>query len=347
MENIILIPAYNPDDKLISIIDELTFFKILIVVVNDGSEKGFNYIFEIIKNKPRVKVLIHEINRGKGAALKTGINYIMENYKECIAIITADADGQHLPKDILKIGDCINKNPNSLILGVRDFNKKNIPIKSKLGNKITSLIFLLVSHKKCNDTQTGLRGIPKDLFNMCLNIEGDRYEYEMNMLMKMARDNIRFIYEKITTVYIEDNKSSHFNPIRDSVKIYINILKFSLASLLSSALDIGVFTVLIYIFHMSLGYEILVATILARIISGTFNFVVNKLWVFSSESKTIDESVKYIVLFISIMLCSYLGVTLLSFLAIPIILIKIIVDGSLFILSYQIQSRFIFSRGRN
>ncbi|MBM6821054.1 GtrA family protein, partial [Clostridium saudiense] len=108
---------------------------------------------------------------------------------------------------------------------------------------------------------------------------------------------------EITTVYIESNKSSHFNPISDSIKIYFNILKFSLSSLLSSALDIGVFTGLIYILHMSLGYEILVATILARIISGTFNFVVNKLWVFSSESKTRDESVKYIVLFISIMLC--------------------------------------------
>lgn len=347
MENVILIPAYNPDDKLIRLIDELIFLKIPIVVVNDGSDKCFNYIFEIIKSKSRVKVINHEINWGKGAALKTGIKYIMENYKECTGIVTADADGQHLPKDIIKMGDCINKNPNSLILGVRDFNKENIPLKSRLGNKITSLIFLLVAHKNCRDTQTGLRGIPKYLFNKCLSIEGDRYEYEMNMLMKMARDNIEFIYEEITTVYIENNKSSHFNPISDSIKIYFNILKFSLSSLLSSALDIGVFTGLIYILHMSLGYEILVATILARIISGTFNFVVNKLWVFSSESKTRDESVKYIVLFISIMLCSYLGVILLSFLAIPIILIKIIVDGSLFILSYQIQSRFIFSNGRN
>lgn len=347
MENIVLIPAYNPDDKLIKLIDELIFLNLPIVVVNDGSDKKFNYIFEIIKDKPRVKVINHKINFGKGDALKTGIKYIMENYKYCTGIVTADADGQHLSKDIIKIGNCISKNPNSLILGVRDFNKRNIPLKSKFGNKVTSLIFLLVSHKKCNDTQTGLRGIPRSLFNICLNIQGNRYEYEMNMLIKMARDNIQFIYEKITTVYIEDNKSSHFNPISDSVKIYFNILKFSLSSVLSSAVDIGVFTALIYILHMNLGYEILVATILARIISGTFNFIVNKLWVFSSESKTISESVKYIVLFISIMLCSYLGVTLLSFLAIPIILIKIIVDGSLFILSYQIQSKFIFSNGRS
>lgn len=347
MENIILIPAYNPDDKLIRVIDELIFFNIPIVVVNDGSDKNFNYIFETINSKSRVKVINHKINLGKGAALKTGIKYIMDNYKDCIGIVTADADGQHLTKDIIKIRDCISKNPNSLILGVRNFNNKNIPFRSKFGNKVTSLIFLLVAHKKCSDTQTGLRGIPRSLFNTCLNIEGDRYEYEMNMLIKMSRDNIKFIYEEITTVYIEDNKSSHFNPIRDSAKIYFNILKFSLSSLLSCALDVGVFTALIYILDMSLGYKILVATILSRVISGIFNFLVNKLWVFSSESKTIIESSKYIVLFISIMIFSYLGVTFLSFLAIPIILIKIIVDGSLFILSYGIQSKFIFSNGRS
>ena len=347
MENVILIPAYNPDDKLIRVIDELIFFNIPIVVVNDGSDKNFNYIFETINSKSRVKVINHKINLGKGAALKTGIKYIMDNYKDCIGIVTADADGQHLTKDIIKIRDCISKNPNSLILGVRNFNNKNIPFRSKFGNKVTSLIFLLVAHKKCSDTQTGLRGIPRSLFNTCLNIEGDRYEYEMNMLIKMSRDNIKFIYEEITTVYIEDNKSSHFNPIMDSAKIYFNILKFSLSSLLSCALDVGVFTALIYILDMSLGYKILVATILSRVISGIFNFLVNKLWVFSSESKTIIESSKYIVLFISIMIFSYLGVTFLSFLAIPIILIKIIVDGSLFILSYGIQSKFIFSNGRS
>ena len=113
MENVILIPAYNPDDKLIRLIDELIFLKIPIVVVNDGSDKCFNYIFEIIKSKSGVKVINHEINLGKGAALKTGIKYIMENYKECTGIVTADADGQHLPKDIIKIVDCINKNPNA------------------------------------------------------------------------------------------------------------------------------------------------------------------------------------------------------------------------------------------
>lgn len=347
MENVILIPAYNPDDKLIRVIDELIFFNIPIVVINDGSDKNFNYIFETINSKSRVKVINHKINLGKGAALKTGIKYIMDNYKDCIGIVTADADGQHLTKDIIKIRDCISKNPNSLILGVRNFNNKNIPFRSKFGNKVTSLIFLLVAHKKCSDTQTGLRGIPRSLFNTCLNIEGDRYEYEMNMLIKMSRDNIKFIYEEITTVYIEDNKSSHFNPIRDSAKIYFNILKFSLSSLLSCAIDVVVFTALIYILDMSLGYKILVATILSRVISGIFNFLVNKLWVFSSESKTIIESSKYIVLFISIMIFSYLGVTFLSFLAIPIILIKIIVDGSLFILSYGIQSKFIFSNGRS
>lgn len=346
MKNVILIPAYNPDDRLIKLIDDLTNLKIQIVVVNDGSGKLHDYIFDCIKNRGQVEVINHENNKGKGIAIKTGVKYIMNNYYDCTGIITADSDGQHLVKDIKKISASIIKNPESLILGVRDFNKGNIPIKSKLGNKITSLIFYLSIHKKCKDTQTGLRGIPKELFDRCLNIPGERYEYEMNMLMQFARDNINFVYEEINTVYINGNKSSHFNPIKDSVKIYFNILKFSLSSLMSSGVDIAIFSGVMYFLDVNIAYKILIATIFSRVISGAFNFIINKLWVFSSKDKIVRQGYRYILLFIIIMICSYLGVSILSFLPIPIIAIKIMVDGGLFILSYKIQNRFIFNNGR-
>ena len=346
MKNVILIPAYNPDDRLIKLIDDLINFKMPIIVVNDGSEKWYDYIFSCIKNQYQVEVINHENNKGKGAAIKTGIKYIINNYYECTGIITADSDGQHLAKDIKKINNSIMKNPNALILGVRDFNENNIPLKSRFGNKITSLIFYLLTHKKCKDTQTGLRGISRELFNKCLNIPGERYEYEMNMLMEFARDNIKFVYEEINTIYINGNKSSHFNPIRDSVKIYFNILKFSLSSLMSSAVDIAVFTALMYFLDMNMAYKILIATIFSRVISGTFNFIINKLWVFSNKDEIVRQGYQYILLFIAIMTCSYLGVSILSFLPISIIVIKIIVDGSLFILSYRIQNSFIFNNGR-
>ena len=346
MGNIILIPAYNPDDKLIKLIDDLIDLKIPIIVVNDGSEKIYDYIFSCIKNEYQVEVISHEKNKGKGSAIKTGIKYIINNHSECTGIITADSDGQHLTKDIKKISDSIMKNPNSLILGVRDFNKNNIPLKSRFGNKITSFIFYLLSNRKCNDTQTGLRGISRELFDKCLNIPGERYEYEMNMLMQFARNDINFVYEEINTIYIDGNKASHFNPIRDSIKIYFNILKFSLSSLMSSIVDIGIFTVLMYFLDMNIAYKILIATILARSISGIFNFIINKLWVFSSQDEIVKQGFKYILLFIIVMISSYLGVSILSFLPIPIIVIKIMVDGSLFVLSYKIQNGLIFNDGR-
>ena len=346
MKNVILIPAYNPDDKLIKLIDDLINLKMPIIVVNDGSEKCYDYIFSCIKNKNQVEVINHEKNKGKGVAIKTGIKYIISNYYECIGIITADSDGQHLTKDIKKISTSIIQNPNSLILGVRNFNKNNIPLRSKLGNRVTSFIFYLSTHKKCNDTQTGLRGISRKLFDKCLNIQGDRYEYEMNMLMEFARDNINFIYENINTIYINRNKSSHFNPIKDSIKIYFNILKFSLSSLMSSMVDIGIFTGFIYFLDINITYKILIATIFSRIISGTFNFIINKLWVFSSKNEIVRQGSKYILLFIIVMICSYLGVAFLSFLPIPIIVIKIMVDGVLFVLSYKIQNKFIFNNGK-
>lgn len=346
MKNVILIPAYNPDDRLIKLVDDLINLKIPIIVVNDGSEKYKEHIFSFIKEEYQAEVINHEKNKGKGAAIKTGIKYIINNYYDCTGIITADSDGQHIAKDIMKISNSIIKNPNSLILGIRDFNKDNIPIKSKFGNKITSFIFYISTRKKCNDTQTGLRGISKKLFGGCLKIPGERYEYEMNMLIQFARDDIKFVCEDIDTIYIDGNKASHFKPIRDSIKIYINILKFSLSSLMSSIVDIVIFTALMYFLDINMEYRILIGTIFSRVISGIFNFLINKLWVFSSNNKIVRQGYKYILLFISIMIFSYLGVSTLSFLPIPITLIKIVVDGGLFILSYKIQNRFIFFNGR-
>lgn len=342
MKNAILIPAYNPDDKLVRLVSDLTRLKMPIIIVNDGSSMEYESIFYLIKSEYFVKVINHDENKGKGAALKTGIEYIKHHYPECNGIITADSDGQHLPKDIKKIGDAIIKNANALILGVRNFSQDKIPLRSRFGNKLTSFVFYLSTQIKCQDTQTGLRGIPRALFDQCLAISGERYEYEMNMLMQCAKDHILFVYEEIETVYIDGNESSHFNPILDSFKIYFNILKFSLSSLSSCMVDIVIFTVLMSLLNLNMTSKIFVATVLARLISGIFNFIVNKIWVFSSSDQVAQQSLRYILLFLCVMVGSYLGVSLLSFLPIPMVLIKMIVDGTLFALSYKVQKQFIF-----
>ncbi len=227
MKPIVIIPAYNPDEKLIDLVVKLQNMDMQIIVVNDGSKTECRYIFEALKDNFVCEICTHEKNMGKGAALKTGIRYAAKNYPESCGYVTADADGQHAAKDIFRVADSLEKHPASFVLGTRDFHDKNIPFKSRWGNRITSFVFLLTSGKKCADTQTGLRGIPSEFLNNCLSIPGNNYEYEMNTLLKIAHDGRQFISVPIETIYLDDNKSSHFNPVKDSVRIYTNIVRYS------------------------------------------------------------------------------------------------------------------------
>lgn len=227
MKPIVIIPAYNPDNKLIRLVEELEMLGEHVLIVDDGSSKKCRSVFEELENRYKCEIKHHGINKGKGAALKTGIRYAAEHYPDCIGYITADADGQHTPEDIIKISETLQNDMYSFVLGTRNFNDKGIPFKSRWGNKITSIVFFLTTGKKCLDTQTGLRGIPSRLFMACLSIPGNRYEYEMNMLMNFAYKGNTFVSVPIETIYLENNKSSHFHPLKDSVRIYMNIFRYS------------------------------------------------------------------------------------------------------------------------
>ena len=220
---VILIPAYNPTKDLISLTDELIKNKFTVVVVNDGSNNQTKKTFK--KLNKNVILLKHKENMGKGQALKTGFKYILENIK-CQGVITADADGQHLFCDIVNIANYMEIDLSSVVLGIRLQNKEML-LKSRLGNSITRMVFKVATGKKVYDTQTGLRGIPFKYLQDFINIEGQRYEYEINMLLYCARNNIAFKEIKIHTVYIDNNKASSFNAVRDSFKIYKCILKNS------------------------------------------------------------------------------------------------------------------------
>lgn len=232
MDLAILIPAYEPDEKLILLIDQLTKLPFpQILVINDGSSEKCKDIFKEAEGYPKCTVIHHKFNKGKGAALKTGMKAVLELDNTPLGIITVDADGQHLPEDIVRVGEFLEKNPYSLVLGSRDFNLENVPMRSKLGNKITSAVFKFSTTKTVVDTQTGLRAIPVYAMREFINISGDRYEFEMNMLMEATKKDIPISEVTIQTVYIDENKSSHFNTLMDSYKIYKEILKFSFSSL--------------------------------------------------------------------------------------------------------------------
>jgi len=344
MKPIVIIPAFNPDEKLITLVEKLTKMEFQIIVVNDGSGQECRRIFDTLKAKYHCDLCNHSENIGKGAALKTGIQYADINYPECNGYITADADGQHSPEDILRVANSLKLNPNGLILGTRDFSKDGVPLKSYLGNHITSTVYFLSTGKKCKDTQTGLRGIPRKFTDLCLSVSGDKYEYEMNLLLAMGHMGIPFIEVPIAVIYLEKNKSSHFNPVKDSVIIYLNILRYSFSSFFSAIIDISLFTVFVHLVFGAGHIGILEATAAARMVAGGVNFLLNKHWVFQSGKHNWEETFKYFTLFGFQILSSWLLVTSLKHLPVNITLIKILVDITLFFISFQIQKTFIFNK---
>ena len=298
MKRIILIPAYEPDDKLTEFLGELNFFGFEdIVIVDDGSSDRCAGIFADAEKYGTV--LVHTENRGKGQALKTGMEYIRRNYDESDIVITADADGQHTPPDIFRVSD--EYTDSAMVLGCRDFKGKDIPFRSRFGNRLTAGVFRLVSGAGVKDTQTGLRCFSVSDIPFLTEIEGARYEYEMNMLMKWAESGRRFICTDISTVYIDNNSSSHFRPVLDSLKIYFGIFKFSLSSFAGFITDYTIYSLL-----LALTGSAVICNISARIVSAAVNFTLNYNFVFDKKEKASRAAVKYFMLAAVILLANTL-----------------------------------------
>lgn len=343
----ILIPAYNPDAKLLALLETLKKRFANILVVNDGSTEGAE-IFDGVK-RLGIPLAIHETNRGKGAALKTGFKWISENLPGCQTVITADADGQHKPNDIEAVAEASLSHPQALTLGVRAFSG-HVPFRSRFGNWWTRQFFFLMTGLRIRDTQTGLRGIPSALLPRMLKLEGDRYEYEMRMLADAKRHPEPPVQVPIETVYIEENATSHFNPLRDSIRIYGALLKFCISSVASFLIDNAVFTAVLFAAMQMTDWKratgILAATIAARAVSATANYIFNRKLVFRSNASKRESFAKYWLLVLCIMASGYAltaGISrLFNALGFTITLIKIIIETFLFFVSYNIQRRWIF-----
>lgn len=338
----ILIPAYCPNEKLIELIEKLLKHREKnLYVVDDGSGDKYTTIFDKLE-KEGICVLTHPENRGKGAAIKTGIYYIMEQDKQVNAIITVDADGQHSVEDIIRV-EQESKEKGELVLGVRNFDGEEVPKKSRWGNYISSLYFRWNTKQSCPDTQTGLRAIPKKLFAIALTVPGDRYEYEMNFLLEVAKCKQPIRYVPIQTIYEDYNATSHFQPIKDSIRIFQKPIRYFCTAVASSAIDLVLFWIIKSILWNAYRSSIFLATVGARICSGCFNYYRNRTWSFSSSNEVHKEAWKYLLLFIAQMLLSGSLLTLAKNLTIPTIITKIIIDSILFLISYVIQSRWVFA----
>lgn len=340
----ILIPAYNPDDALVTLIEKLRASGFsTIIVVNDGSDGSTASIFN--KVTPLVDhVLTHEQNQGKGAALKTGLQYIVDTYPERLGVITVDADGQHLPTDVVRVYEEGVMKPHHLIMGCRDFSGDEIPLRSRFGNQATRLVMLIGSGLKLKDTQTGLRAIPIRYARQLLDIPGNRYEFEMNMLTFTKRLQVPIQQTTIQTVYENENDSSHFRPILDSILIYRMFLMYSLSSVASFLVDVGMYAIFIYLLSPYFDtVHVIIATVLARIISSFVNYLVNRKLVFDSKARR--SLPKYFSLVVLQMVVSALFVYLLFLLFRQgEVILKVIVDSFLFFVSYYVQKRWIFKK---
>lgn len=336
----ILIPAYEPGKRLIDLINDLKkVCDYKIVLVDDGSGEAYKSIFETALSLG-CSVLTHEKNKGKGAALKIGFKYLMEA-GEREGIVTADCDGQHLPEDIVKLSETVKENEKTIVLGTRRFSGK-VPFRSRFGNSLTRAVFSFASGTKVYDTQTGLRGFSPQMLNWLISIKGDRFEYEMNMLLEAAPAGFNFKEIDIATVYLEKNKTSHFHPLKDSLRVYLPIIKFSMSSIMSGFLDFFLLGV-IQLFTSNL----FIAVVGARIISALFNYTVNRLYVFSRfKDAAVKKSLpKYFILAAFIMLANYGVINVYySIIGLSLFFSKIFTEATIFLFSFWSQRRFVFTR---
>ena len=357
----VVLPCYCPDERVSKHVKALLdagFGKI--IVIDDGSGEIYQKEFDKLPIDERVVLLQYTPNAGKGVALKTGYKYISEHCKDITTIITADSDGQHTVSDTVGLANALNTNPNNLWLGTRDFSLPHVPPKSRFGNKLTSFIFALLYGKKIQDTQTGLRAFNRKWLDKMINVLGERYEYEMNVLIECAKSDIDISQFTIQTVYENNNEGSHFNAIKDSYKIYKVILggffRFASTAIICFILDYSLYLIFnntfknienfnsnFNFFFLQIMPHVLFATVLARIISGTVNYSLNKKYVFKNKSTIKTSASKYLLVFIMVMLLSAgLTSSLHIWLNLNENYVKIPVDIFLFMCNYYIQKNWVF-----
>ncbi len=344
----VIIPSLNPDEKLKTTITELNnagFDDILII--DDGSDDAHKDFFPDLSEFPFCTVIHHKVNKGKGAALKTAFGYVLKYRAHRDGVVTVDADGQHLTKDVIA---CANQmtDSGSVVLGCRNFSEPHVPKRSRFGNKTTSLVFKTLCGLKISDTQTGLRAIPNKFLPQFLEVKGDRYEYETNMLLEFKKQGIPFSEVTISTVYFDNNEKSHFRPIRDSLRVYKFILSFVFSSAISAVVEMVLFYLLLRFLFGDMSYGIVLTTAIARVCSATVNFTVNRKTVFASKAGVLKTLVKYILLAIPLLLASgysVKGITWLLSLENEVVItaVKLLVDTVLFLVSFRVQQNWVFA----
>lgn len=352
---VVIIPAYNPDEKFISFVGDLRDAGYdNVIVINDGSKEDKLSFFEKAKDEYGCHIISHSINLGQGRAYKTAFNYYLSEIKnggfeKTIGIIQCDCDGQHHIDDINRCVDLLSGNPDKFILGVRDFSDKSIPFRSRFGNNCTSFVFKVFCGLDLKDTQTGLKGIPKSFIPTLMETPGERFEYASSVLLETKKQGIEILQFPIKTIYINENETSHFNPLLDSIRIYSLILKYLMSSLSSFIVDIVLFSLFVsFTDKLFPDYYIVISTYMAKVFSCTYGYIINKELVFQSNGKPIATAIKFFSLCIVQSTCSgFLTKGFVGIIGWNEVLCKIIIDTLLFFMSFQIQNRWVFDNKKS
>lgn len=288
----VLIPTLDPDRRLCGIVDALYERGVNeIIVVDDGSSPECEAVFAELKRRPFCTLARHDVNRGKGAALRTAFMKYLAEHPDGIGCVTADDDGQHCVEDIVGMIEKFRADPDALLLGRRDFSGGGIPWKSRFGNVLTRFVFRLLAGIRIGDTQTGLRAIPAEVMEAALDIRRDRFEFETEMLLRAWDAGIDFREIPIRTVYVDNNAGTHFRPVRDAVRIYRVIFahlfrqmfRFALSGMTSALVDVLLFLLLLQTLPADRrAARIMLAQIVARVCSATLNYTLNRCWVFAA-----------------------------------------------------------------
>lgn len=340
---IVLIPAYEPDRRLVDLVADLRIAApdVHVVLVDDGSGPAYRHLFDAARG-PGCTVLVHSGNRGKGAALKTGFRHLELAYPGQ-DVVCADSDGQHTVADILRVAAHLAASGGeAMVLGSRGFTGA-VPARSVIGNRATGGLFHLATGLRLADTQTGLRGYPAAMLPWLRAVRGDRFEYELNLLLRAAEQDVPVEEVEIATVYLQHNASSHFRPVRDSVRVLAPLVRFSLSSLAAFAVD----TVALLVLNALTG-SLLASVLGARAISATTNYLVNRRLVFARGRRAPlgASAVRYGVLAALLLAANYGLLRALTALGLALLPAKVLTEVALYLASFQVQRRLVFASPR-
>jgi len=212
----VVIPAHNEEKNIREVILGVKKYANNIIIVDDGSKDNTYLIAKETAND--ILVLRHKINLGKGATVKTGCEAALKLGAEAIGIM--DADGQHLPEDVMKLVEKLEKEDLDIVFGVRPINKK-MPILTFLGNRFLTKMSNLLSGLSLADTQSGLKVFRASVYQK-IAWQASDYSLETEIIIRTSKKKLKYSQLPIQTIYKDAYKGMN---VLDGIKYFFNLLK--------------------------------------------------------------------------------------------------------------------------